>query len=112
MKLKILYFVFPLTFLLTSCFQKERKIKITDFSKTYADTLRPKKDASYASSVLLIKGHVNDTVMVSFYGIERKFNGIVDEKLDTDYYGMIDVYFMFDPMDATEGELEIQYGIY
>ncbi len=112
MKLKILITILLLNFLLTACYQKEKFIKITDFSMIYADTLHPKKDGSYASSVLRIRGYVNDTISVEFYGIEKRIKGNIDIKFDADYYGMIDVYFIFDPLKATEGELEIRYGIY
>lgn len=100
------------TFLVVSC-QKERSFTTSDFSKAVFDTLKPNKDlGKYAAAKLEIKGKVDDTIRIKFYGIDQKYFGDFDDSLILDFYGGVNVEFMFDPYLATEGFIEVKYGIY
>ncbi len=99
-------------FLFVSCNKNERKLKIIDFSKPVYDTLIPTKNNSYAAAVYKINGSVNDTVLISYNGIQKEFFGDFKYKFNMDYYGGINVEFKFDPYKATKGNISITYGIY
>jgi len=95
-----------------SCNTIERESKITDFENKYEDTLKPKKNCSYTAARYWIIGEVNDTIKVSFHGSEKYYFGKFQYDFFTDYYGMIDVEFKIDPYKATDGKIEVKYGIY
>ena len=98
--------------LLFSCTSNERKLNIDDFAEKINDTLIPKKNGTYTAAIYEINGIVNDTVLITFYGIEKQFFGEFKFKFNLDYYGGLDVPFEFDPYKATEGKISIVYGIY
>ena len=95
-----------------SCSQKKRTIEIVDFSNPYKETLIPIKNGGYTSASYKIKGNSNDTIIIQFYGLERKYIGKFEDKLNGDYYGSIEVDFLFNPYRATKGKIEVEYGIY
>ena len=109
-----LFILFLIFFVLTlnSCYQKSKTINITDFSHSLIDTLQPNKKGPYSAALIKIKGFPNDTIKITYYGIEKKYCGNFERSMNMDYYGGIDVIFKFDPYKATKGELEINYGIY
>lgn len=95
-----------------SCNSDERKIVINDFSKKINDTLVPTKGKSYAAAKCIISGTSNDTIIIEFNNIERRFIGQFNYKFDMDYYGGNNVEFGFKPYKATSGTLTAKYGIY
>lgn len=108
--------IFILIFLiiLTSCYKKSNKVEITDFSKPIYDTLIPMEDSSlapYTNAYLEIKGEVNDTIRIVFFGRDRKYSGVFEDEWNMDYYGEIDVTFEFDPYWASNGEVVVEYRI-
>ncbi|MBR9757930.1 MAG: hypothetical protein GYB39_07585 [Algicola sp.] len=98
--------------LLISCSNNERKLLINDFSKKITDTLVPQESKSYGAAGYVIKGISNDTILMTFYGIKKKFTGSFEYKFRLDYYGGSDVEFEFNPYRASQGEIEISYGLY
>ena len=110
--MKNLFYILTILFLFTSCYQKSKSINIADFSQSIHDTLVPKKNSSYSAGRYKIKGYSNDTIKIKFQGIEKLYFGEFEYDFMTDYYGVIDVDFMFVPYKATEGEIHIEYGIY
>ncbi|WP_179344323.1 hypothetical protein [Winogradskyella ursingii] len=105
-----IYYFFIIT--LFSCHQKESEIVITDFSHEYEETLYAAKKSSYTTSILKVNGFVNDTVLISFGGINKKIKGDLDLEIKEDYYGGLNMKFKFEPLNATDGKLKIKYGIY
>lgn len=99
-------------FSLISCSKNERKILIDDFTKKITDTLVPQEEKAFGAVVYIIKGHSTDTIIVTFNGVKKQFFGKFDYKFRMDYYGGIDVDFEFDPYRATDGRIDIKYGIY
>jgi hypothetical protein len=98
--------------LFSSCYQRSNTIKITDFSKPYKDILLPKSNGYYTTANLIFKGNTNDTIIIKFYGIERRYIGKFEDKLTGDYYGTFPVEFIFRPYKATKGRINVEYGIY
>ena len=103
--------------LLLSCREREdrKSITITDFSKSFSDTLYPNENSTYAAVSVEIKGEVNDSIILEFHArdaIPLYFNGRIDERITFDYYGGGPQIFIFKPYKATEGKLEIKYGLY
>ncbi len=92
--------------------KNNKKVTITDFSKTYTDTIFPSKNENYAVMILKIKGNVNDTIEINFQGIKRKYFGIFTDDLTKDYYGGFYIPVTFNPLNATKGKIEMEYGIY
>jgi len=108
-KIKILIISF---LVFASCGKDYRKFTITDFSKKRIDTLRPYGYKSYVSYYIKIKGHTNDSIKIfrkGYYDII--LSGNIDTLINGDYYGTEKVIWVFDPYNATEGELEIEYGL-
>ena len=90
-----------------SCSKKSNKYIIDDFSKPVYDTLVPYENPimPYGVAIFRIEGHVNDTVSIKFWGIEREYiNEFSDE-------WNMDVQFEFYPLDATEGEIKVECSI-
>ena len=73
-------------------------------------------DRSYSTYYIRVKGYANDSIRIipgqegdgtnSFY-----YSCNIDEELRMDYYGTFTQYFTFDPYNATEGELNIEYKL-
>ncbi len=104
---------------LTSCNGEEKTIVLTDFNTVFYDSLVPKNNniyKSYTSYTIKIKGFVNDSVKFKFYNGKDAtpffFNGNIDERFMFDYYGRSTEHIFFDPYKATEGKLDIKYGLY
>jgi competence protein ComGF len=116
MKIKkvMLYVILICGFL--SCNTDKRKITITDFSKSFSDTLYPNKNSTYAAFFVEIKGEVNDSIILEFHESKNAlpfyFDGKIDKRLSLDYYGDGPQILNFKPYKATEGKLEIKYGLY
>ena len=104
-------FIIIVLVLLISC-NESKQITITDFSKPVYDTLVAKKKGGYTTAIFEISGYTNDTIKINFHVLERKYSGKFKYKSGPmDYYGG-DVEFIFDPYKATEGKIEVKYGIY
>src|SRR5690606_34835155 len=99
-------------FSLISCSKNERKLLTDDFSKKFTDTLVPDEEKAYGAAVNVVKGILNDTILVTFRCVKKHFFGKFDYKFHIDYYGGMDVGFEFDPYRATHGKIEIKYGLY
>lgn len=97
--------------LFISCKKNEKEIKIDDFSDNFSDTLYL-NDNSYTAAKSMISGMANDTIIIKFNNIERRFIGQFKYKFDMDYYGGNNVIFQFEPYKATNGVLIAKYGIY
>ncbi|MEP0211705.1 MAG: hypothetical protein ABJD66_00705 [Cellulophaga sp.] len=113
MKNKLIILCFLL--ILTSCFEKSVKVKITDFSKPKYDTLVPNQNgwlAPYSNAYLQIKGVSNDTIKINFSGVEKKYIGAFKDEWNVDYYGNINVPIKFDPFKANKGEVSIYCKIH
>ncbi len=113
MKRYIIMFIY-LT--LISCNRDSRKFTITDFSKMRTDTLQPYKWKivspihNYSSAFVKLKGFSNDTIKLE--GISNLvLIGNIDTIAKMDYYGTQEVICVFRPYKATEGRLEIEYGL-
>lgn len=104
--------IFLSIFLLISCSNNERKLFIDNFSKKITDTIIPEEGKAYGAAIYEIKGNSNDTILVTFNGVKKQFFGKFDYKFRMDYYGGIDVDFEFDPYRATDGKIDIEYGLY
>jgi hypothetical protein len=108
----IIYIV--LISLLFSCVRHDKnKLIITEFNDKIVDTLHP-YNKSYTAYNINIKGYVNDSIRIGFGpdSYSFYFKGEIDKKLIFDYYGQFERLFIFDPYKATEGRLEIKYGLY
>ncbi len=117
MKIKILLLFIILSALLVSCGERadRKSVTITDFSKSFSDTLYPIKNTTYVAVSVEIKGEVNDSIILEFHArdaIPFYFNGRIDERITFDYYGGGPQIFIFKPYKNTEGKLEIKYGLY
>jgi len=117
MKIKILLLFIISNALLVSCGEREdrKSITITDFSKSFSDTLYPIKNTTYAAVSVEIKGEVNDSIILEFHArdaIPFYFNGKIDERFSFDYYGEGPQILNFKPFKATRGKLKIEYGLY
>jgi len=108
------YICIVLILFLSSCVRNDRnKLIITEFNKKIVDTLHP-YNKSYTAYNINIKGYINDSIRIGFGPDSYSFYfvGEIDEKLIFDYYGQFERLFIFDPYKATEGRLEIKYGLY
>ncbi|MFS4456721.1 hypothetical protein [Maribacter sp. 2304DJ31-5] len=102
--------------LVISCANKHirdyKKITIIDFSKKRIDTLRPHEDKTYHAYFVKVNGETNDSIKIEREG---HYNIILSGKIDTilngDFYGAEDVIWVFNPYKATNGKLEIEYGL-
>ena len=89
-----------------------RKFTVTDFTQKRMDTLVPLEHKSYVGYFAKIKGNVNDTIQFRREGyFDINLFGEIDTLINGDYYGTEDIIWIFDPYKATEGELEIEYGL-
>ena len=93
----------------------EAKLKITDFSQSKTVTLKPYKFYPYAMMNVIVKGYVNDTILIKLDSHNSKpilkLKGNINKRWYTDYYGEGPVTLIFDPYKATEGKLEIDFGL-
>ena len=115
LKNRIIQLLFAvLLFAGNSCSKVDKKISVKEFNKTIIDSLIPKKNGSYTSYIIRIKGHTNDSIYLkpceSCYRFFVTGNAI-DEKLIFDYYGEFKQTFEFNPYKATAGELDIEFSI-
>lgn len=112
---KLLSILFILSICLSSCNRDKIKLNITDFSKTKTVTLKPYKWYPYAMLKIRVKGYTNDTIRLNYnlYGNTNFYvSGDIDTLLvQTDYYGEGPVTLTFDPYKATDGKLEIDFGL-
>jgi len=114
---KLLIFIIAYTIIL-SCNNDKKSITITDFSKTFTDSLYPhEKDVlEYTTFYIEIDGEVNDSIILEFVdsidAIPFYFNGEINKKLSFDYYGGVHQIIKFKPYKATSGKLKIKYGLY
>ena len=114
---KLLIFTLVGTLIL-SCNKDKKYIIITDFSKTFIDSLYPyqKTISGYTTFYIEIKGEVNDSIILKFHknkdAVHFYFNGKINEKMSFDYYGGVHQIIKFDPYKATNGKLKIKYGLY
>lgn len=103
------------TLLITSCDKDYKKLRITDFNQKKEIKLEPYKFIPYAMLNIKVKGHVNDTIKISYdlYGKSDYYiSGSIDTLLVyTDYYGEGPVNFYFDPYKATKGDLIIEFKL-
>jgi hypothetical protein len=118
MKIKILLLFIISNALLVSCGEREdrKSITITDFSKSFSDTLYPNENSTYAMMNIWVRGFVNDTILIKLYSKDSepilKLKGEINERWYTDYYGGGERIVIFEPYKATEGKLELKYGLY
>lgn len=119
--MKKLYLTILIISLFFSCSRKDRKkITLTEFDTVFIDSLEPKENNvfRYAMYNVWIEGYVNDSIRIrlsldpSDDSYWFHFQGNIKERLYTDYYGDFKRYIYFDPYKATEGKLEIKYGLY
>lgn len=94
-----------------SC-SNSKKIRFTDFPQTYSEVLIPIDGVGYTTAGYEIRGITNDTIIIKFYGLERRYSGEFEDKLYPDYYGGMDVNFEFDSYKADNGSVHVKYGIY
>ena len=110
-------YVLLIIFFFCACGKKSHELKITDFSTAKYDTLFPSDNNyvlfrdSYAVQLLKIKGKSNDTILINFGDIEKKYVGNFEDKWNVDYSGGIPVGFKFDPYRADKGEVFVSYSI-
>jgi hypothetical protein len=109
---RILPFVLG-SLVVSSCGKRSRTHVITDFSQPVFDTLVPyeKPLKPYGVALFKVQGSVNDTIAIRFLGLDRKYMGSFSDDLKMEYYGMIPVAFLFDPLQANEGEVRVEYSI-
>ena len=118
--MKKAFIFFLSTLLLASCTRNNRKqIVISKFTERFVDSLTPSKKmvkSGYVSYTVEIKGYVNDSVKFNLYDGEESssfyLKGNINNKFIDEYSGCCPRYLFFDPYKATEGELEIKYGLY
>ena len=62
-----------------------------------------------------VKGYVNDTILIKLGSKNSipilKLIGNINERWNTDYYGEGERKLIFEPYKATEGKLEIDFGL-
>ncbi len=105
--------IFMISLVLISCSTSNRKeIIITDFSKPFSEVLKPEEGRNYSGAGYEIEGTVNDTVIVQFYNLERKYYGTFKDEIFTDYYGGLDIEFKLLPYKSGNGSVTVTYGIY
>lgn len=104
--------VIILLLLLTSCSKDDKKLKITDFSKSQTIKVKPYKNYPYSMMNIWIKGYVNDTILIKLNSKDSKpilkLIGQINERWYTDYYGEGEQILLFEPYRANSGELEIK----
>ncbi len=89
-----------------------RKFVVTDFSKKRVDTLFPNESKTYVGYLVKVKGKTNDSIKISRKGYnDIILNGEIDTLISNDYYGTEDVIWIFNPYNATHGQLEIEYKL-
>lgn len=103
-----------------SCAKDIDKIffNINNFSKVQIDTLIPKKNKSYHTSYIKVKGFANDSILIKGSSINNDYNyfniklsGNLDTIIRRDYYGGSEIIFIFNPYLATKGKLKIKYSL-
>lgn len=94
---------------LYSCSRVSKVTVIETFDKEITETVHPKKDFSYTTYRVIIKGTVNDSVMFQFSdnGLPFYFTGKVEYSMPMDYYGGLPRKFIFKPYNATNGKLTV-----
>ncbi len=106
--------------LFVSCsIKKKKEIVITNSTKRFSDSLVPSKRmirSGYVNYIVEIKGVVNDSVKFNLFD-GKEFStfylkGDIENKFMDEYSGCCPRYLIFDPYKATEGKLEIEYGLY
>ena len=109
---RILPFVLG-SLVVSSCGKRSRTHVITDFSQPVFDTLIPyeKPLKPYGVALFKVEGSVNDTIAIRFLGLDRKYMGSFSDNLKMEYYGMIPVVFEFDPFQANECKVRVEYSI-
>ena len=99
-----------------SCNTDKKRITITDFNKSFCDTLYPNENSAYAMMNIWVKGFVNDTILIKLGSKNEtpilKLKGEINERWYTDYYGGGKRIVIFEPYKAKKGKLEIKYGLY
>lgn len=82
---------------------------ITDFSEKKSITLKPDSSRNYAAIQIKMTGSTNDTIKIlrdaGYYDI--KLSGKFDTIISSDYYGLYDHYFEFDPYRCSDGDLKV-----
>lgn len=112
MKNKLILLIFAYTCICCSKRTDEITFTVTDFSQKRIDTLIPHKYTSYHTSIIKIKGFCNDTIIVKEQGsFDFKFVGNIDTIIRTDYYGIYNKIFLFEPYKCTSGKLNIEYHL-
>jgi hypothetical protein len=117
-KISLLFIISFTSTLLLSCREREdrKSVTLTDFSKSFSDTLYPNENSTYAMMNIWVKGFVNDTILIKLRSKDSKpilkLKGEINERWYTDYYGGGERIVIFEPYKGTEGKLEIKYGLY
>ena len=111
MKLIKYFFFITIAISICSCSKKKKQITVNNFSEVIMDSLIPNKNVAYTNAFLYLNGYSSDTISIRFYGIEKKYIGKLNEKINTDYYGGITLDFEFNPINAKEGKLDIEFGM-
>ncbi|PIB27656.1 hypothetical protein BFP77_00395 [Maribacter sp. 4U21] len=107
------FIITTLLITLLSCGKRQNKYVISDFSQPIKDTLVPDDNPiiGYSLAICKVEGYVNDTISIKFWGIERKYYNEFSDEWNMDYYGGLDVEFEFNPLNAAEGEIKVEYNI-
>jgi hypothetical protein len=112
-KFNLIFLIFSLIFL--SCNRDNKKIKITDFSKPQKIKVKPYKNYPYTMMNISVKGYANDTILIKLDSKNSlpilKLVGNINERWNTDYYGEGERMLIFEPYKATEGKLQIDFGL-
>ena len=113
--MKKLLFTAIALFLMGSCNKDKAKFIVEDFSETRTVTLSPYRMVPYAMMNVWVEGYTNDTILIYLHSTDGKpilqLRGVIKERWYTDYYGEGERTFIFDPYEATEGELEIRFSL-
>lgn len=112
---KIVYKIIILLLVLTSCEKDNKSLKVTDFSKSQTIKVSPYKNYPYSTMNIYVKGYSNDTILIKLNSKDSKpilrLKGQINERWFTDYYGEGERILIFEPYKATEGKLEINFGL-
>ncbi|PTX60461.1 hypothetical protein C8N46_106105 [Kordia periserrulae] len=108
--MKKLFILCLLLIVLVSCSRVRKVTDIESFDKEITEIIYPKKEGSYTTYRVTIKGTVNDSVLFEFRdnGLPFYFTGKVDFSIPTDYYGGLSKKFIFKPYKATAGKLTVE----
>jgi hypothetical protein len=111
--MKYLFLVSILFFISCSKSEVKKEHEIVKFDNIIKDTLVPKKNQSYTTQFVSIKGFANDSIMIKFgeNGTPLYFKGKINEFINPDYYGNRDAIFIFNPYKAKNGKLNIIFCI-